>query len=789
MKKSILILLILSILLLCSNIVMATDFSIGAKSCWDFKTDASDQWGSWDGAVTNAVHKDSYSFTGGGAYFFDGSSMYIDLQTASQFIFTYNTSVLVCANTTDVVGSNAAFGNRDTGHDQYTLLGGVQTGSKFQFEMAQTGIISTTSIIDGKVNCYIATWNQDTDEGKVYINGILNASDTIAYPNPYTPSNTIIGGRQAGDTARYWDGWIGITAYWENVTFSASDVTNLWNVISAGYDCADLVALPSSYSTIIDNYITYDNRNFSENLTYTFDFYCGSGNANYILKVNGTEYNNTFVCNETNQSITQNYIPSQSGVYNISLYFNITPLTPTVKLLEQNVWFDMERPEVTYLNFSIQETINNYSITFEAVCDDDILNNLTYNLSFNNILYWHDNSTNSTTETIEVNNTVNGANTFSAVCSDLFGFGDPDSISNNIFYFNIILIDEKENSFLNLNNVSGARAYIDDNSSYYDFKSNNRSSINFTSLSSSQLRVELVYADGGIITRYVDGTLLTGPIRVCANKEGVTHYSQLVISSTSRKALIKNIFSNCFVGADYTRFAYQDAYSLKYYTIPSLYYLYTYDSNGNEVILASIDGSIQGYNNIDTLEFSQQAYNIDIKNDEITFEKYVGNSTLIYYYNQAQDNTDLSLTITRLDSDTIVFFKDDFTNQNNFTLIFDYSTLNKVNSSTLFKAEVIKTTSNGLETLIRYFNTLGEASNFRIEFAFTIALLLSFFGLTFAISRLTFSWFGIIVEIGAIAVLSLAPSNLYSNFLMAVDVIILIYIAIISTVQNYPTLV
>lgn len=577
-----------------------------------------------------------------------------------------------------------------------------------------------------------------------------------------------------------------------DITIASNQSGGYFNRTYANYNVSvNLVAelTPKYYikNPAYSNNITYQSGNYVRNLSYSINYSCYSLDpASLFLYVNESlKETKSITCNNQTTLLTDDYIHSTEGNYSIYFIFNRSTYIQTTT--NETFISDLNNPEITYLNLIVYEGFDNLNATIKLNCSDNIFLNLTYNLTYNGVNLFYDNLITGTY--INITTLKSGSNTVIGKCSDLFGTG-AETLIKSIYYTNLILIDEKDNSIFDLANCSSARVYFDSNSSYYDFKTENKTSVNFSSTIENKLRIELVYSDGGIITRYIDTELVSDNLRVCANKEGITHYPQFVISSSIREALVKNIFSNCFVAADYTRFAYQDAYSLKYYTIPSLYYLYTYDSTGSEVLLASIDGSISGgYNNIDTLEFTQQGYNINIQQDDLAFQRYTENSTWIYYYNMAQDNTDLSLTITRMDTNSVVFTKNDFTNQNNFTLLFDFTTLSGVNATTLFMAELIKTTPTGTDTIKRYFNTLGEASAFKSEFTFIIALILSVFGLTFTISRLVFSWFGAIMMIVSIGVLSMSPSNIYNNYLMVIDVVVLIYIIIVSQQKNYPTMV
>ena len=340
--------------------------------------------------------------------------------------------------------------------------------------------------------------------------------------------------------------------------------------------------------------------------------------------------------------------------------------------------------------------------------------------------------------------------------------------------------------------MSIAKVYFDDNSSSFDFKGANISTTNYTTLNSStKLRFEFgYYPTGSITTRYIDTSLFSNnQIRVCANLDNVVHYEQLLISATVKQAILKNVYSNCIVAGDYTRFAYQDALSLKAFTIPSSYYLYTFD-DGVQIQLASLDGSLSSYVNLDTLDFKRTAYNFNVLTDALTFMPDPTNPDIIIisYLNLAHSNTALNLKIKRLDTNTQLLDQSTFASYDNFTIYFNYGVYAGVTNATLFQATLTKTASGTTSQLIKYFNNQAKNGILNGNLACVISLLLTIFGLSLTISRITFGWFGIFVELFAITLLAVAPQLWYIILLEAINVIILVYIVVVLVQQNYPTI-
>lgn len=435
-------------------------------------------------------------------------------------------------------------------------------------------------------------------------------------------------------------------------------------------------------------------------------------------------------------------------------------------------------------NFTTPNALNatpNASIYY--ICNNSISENATLYVTFNgNVLY----NKNVSSGISILNSTLlrDATNTLYVNCSD-FLESTTQTTAYRVYVKEICLIDELDNALFKPN-IIRARVYFDDNSTLYDFKLNNRSCVNYTSnVNNNKLRFDLAYTSS-VVTRYIDPSYLpdnSNKLRVCANKEGVTHYEQLLISVTNTPVVMKSVYSDCYVVADSTRFAYQDAYLLKAYTIEALYYLYKIIDNV-QVFLASIDGSIATYINLDNLEFRQNVYNLNILTDAITFEQLANNVTQIYYNNLRGDNIAANITITRLDTNVIVYSETTFSNYNEITILFDYTTLG-VNQSTIFKINGIFTKNDGTtSTIIQYFTPSGASGNISSGLAFTISFLLMIFGLTLTSTRITFGYFGLFVILLALGVLSFAVGTWYITFLVAMELISLIYIILIMVLGS-----
>lgn len=580
-----------------------------------------------------------------------------------------------------------------------------------------------------------------------------------------------------------------------NVSVGSNESGGYYVEVNLNHDSsANLISAMSKLFRYFDaNFsgnVSYGGINYVRTLHYQVNYTCPDwASANITTYINGSVYSSSAaVCNNVTAISNFSYLHGSELQFDLSVYFNASylPSVNSDQSANSSFFADLVNPEVDVLNISAPEGFINASGNVSLNCVDSVFPNLTYNMTFNSADIFYDNLLNNT---LQVNSTdfQDGTNTLVGVCADPFN-STSASTSLDVYVKVLALIDERDNVAFDVANISRARVYYDDNSSYYQFGGSNGSSTNFTSSTNAKLRFELLYSSGTIVTRYVDVSLNDGSdLRVCANKEGVTHYEQLIISASQRPAVLKNVFSDCLVAADYTRFAYQDAFVLKAFTIASLYYLYTYES-GQQAILASLDGSISAYVNLDTIEFASEQTSVNILADSLSFQD-VGNSTVqIYYLNIRNDSTALTVVIERMDTATTVLNTSSFSDPNEFIILFDYSTLAPaVNSSTLFKITLYKTADYGSSSFSRYFNPKGKSGIMNAKLAFVLSFLLTFFGLTFTISRSTFSWFGLFVLLIAMVILGFAVATWYTTVLMVLEAILLIYIGVLMWNQNYPT--
>lgn len=443
-------------------------------------------------------------------------------------------------------------------------------------------------------------------------------------------------------------------------------------------------------------------------------------------------------------------------------------------------------PEV-FLNITTVGGFQNFSINVSMRCRSNLTDEMDYNMTFNDVEFFR--GVNVANDTLVTNVTVanDGVNWLWGACSDVVGTS-VKNFSQVVYAKNFVLWDEVDNTVFDVSDADSVKLYYDDNSTVYDFKVANSSYVNFTSFSNEKLRFEIGYSSGVIIPRWVDVSLADEDVsRVCANKENVTHYEQLIYSASSKRVVMRSVFSDCLVAADYTRFAYQNSLILRAYTIDAFtYYLYVY-SGSSQVLLSSLDGGVGTDVNLDTVEFNANTEDFTILGDGLSSQKVSDSEVLIRYQNLAADNDDIEVSITNLNTGEVVLVADDFADNNNFTILFNFATLQNVSNNTLFQIGVSKTVGGEVSSFSRYFNVGGEIGVIASGLALLLSIFLFVFGFSFTVARLSFSWFGIFVTMASIVILGMAVSAWYTLFLQSIMVIILVYSVIVMVKQNSGT--
>lgn len=832
------VLLGIFLILFSSNIL--ADFEENVIAYYPFDNNASDMSGnSNDGTIYGSTLITTGQKLGDGAYNFDGSNDYI---TTPSITLGSAFSISVWINLNDLVGLQGIFGGQGTSVPGIHL----QTNGNILNFAIYTGngeqLIQTSSILTiNKWFHVILTFGGGSR--KLYVNGQLSAS--MVDSGTITTRTWDIG--RTYDQNRYFNGIIDDVTLWnrvlnsteitkvynngsglqlfQNTNFTIStDVSNFnvtinntqyntttgiieteyikgedllnFTIFSTGYENIsytnynttnniNINLTPYYYLNNItyNNIINYSNTLYSRNISSIFEIYCNSTtNTNIELIVNNQSIKNQSInCINQLNNYTINYQPINESIHYIN--YNITSLAidgyQWNNTINITLIIDLFNPIIEY-NYTLNNTFGNI-INISTLCYDNITPLLVYNITFNNNIYYGNQSNN----TLINNQTtlIDGNNNFIVKCSDFFGTTTiNESIDATVK--TIQLIDERTGVNFNINSTEKVFVYFSD-TNYYSFTS---PFVNISSINNTNLRFELEYLDT-IITRYIDMSLIDDEdIRVCVSREGTTFYNQDIISATTKPALLKSSFADCYVLAYPLSFAYQDAYSVKAYTRPTLYYLYTKD-NGKDILLASFDGAQDSYVNLDTLEFSKTSYQVSLLADalSIDIDRNNNNTLIIYYQNIENENTNIRMVIT--DENGVVLVDTDELNPNEFTTYFNFNSY-QITDKTLFKVTLTKTKEDGTTgEQSKFFDPMGKSGTIQPTFAAILAVLFLFFSLTIVIPRLSLSWLGLLFEIITLLILSFAVPVWYINFLVAINVIILVYTFFMMSQINYPTVV
>ena len=557
---------------------------------------------------------------------------------------------------------------------------------------------------------------------------------------------------------------------WANDTDSQNPQTSEKTV----YFTLDLFDLSASFN----NYVTYNNENYAKTLSLEYSARCGYLGKSIWLNItanNSVIYSHSITCDNSTYSFSQNYQHPNEGNLTIQISLYKSDNSTIAESQSFTYFSDLNPPTITIsYNFTygfrsnIQEQVNfsvSDSISPIQFCDL-IINSQSYeNVSFGN------------NQTSYNFNLIDGYNEFKATCKDLVNNQASNSSTKKVWLKKFILIEEDSgNTFSSFGEMDTLRAISEKTQEIYDFLDKNDTEIYFASPEVDVIRFEKRYADSPNDLLYIDLNLdlIESETRICVAKPQ-TFYEIVFYSSTNKPIAVKNNLGQCYVLADYTKYAYQDALMAKAYTIKSLYYLYTYDNN-QKVFLATIDGSVATSVALDVLESTQKSYTFSLTTDDISISKYTNTTLKIYYKNLNNDNSRVEIQI--LDGSNVIFSHTETENPNEFTLYFDYSTLNLQNN--LLKIVLTKYRNDGsISTISRVFNLSGASGLLHPMIAIAFSTILIFFSLTFVAIRYVFGWFGMISLIVALAITTLAPPTPELTLIQVLIIIMLVFIALI----------
>jgi len=535
--------------------------------------------------------------------------------------------------------------------------------------------------------------------------------------------------------------------------------------------------------TVIFNVTLYDLQILSPNsgwyyktisISYNATCWRSSGNVTIEFRENGTAYSNITKSCPFSEILSHSHQSSYEG--NRTITIAVLPLDSRESEHNDSIWYysDLYAPNVSFWHTYIEGFRTNITETYYFVANDSISPNATCHITINSDSY-NDTALNATVFSHDFQ-LEDGYNTLAISCTDLANntYATTDSFYSYTKY--LLLIDETTGENFTLSDANITIIAIDRGESL-DMNDAGRIWTYFVSDTPELLRVEQSYEGySDIVVRNFDTEYMPTNTKVCADPL-TSFYEQILYSSTNIPVYVLNNFAGCYIIADKTRYAYQGALMTFAHTRSANYYLYIQDSSGNKVFLASIDGSTASEIDLDMLQYSKPFTGISTGTDFISIKK-VGNNTLyIYYKNNKNQNTELTVKI--YDGDNLIFSHTEVDSPNEFSLYFDYTTLDIQND--ILKLEFWKKDSEGITTVVtRFFNLEGSSGILDKHFAIFFAVGILLFGITIVSKSIALGWFGILSAAISLALLTFAVSTWEVILFQAISAGILLFLSIMQ---------
>lgn len=468
------------------------------------------------------------------------------------------------------------------------------------------------------------------------------------------------------------------------------------------------------------------------------------------------------------------YLPSN---YNHQLSFDINCGTD----LDLNFFVDTTEPDISVdLNFAdigFTQDVNTVNLQMIINCHDSLSETIGYFLSVNDV---NSIDANYSTDSNVATNLDFSEGTFDTVgrCVDKAGNIASDVNQFSMYFKYFLLVNEETAAPFNLADINTLTAFSPDYNFSFDFKTDGNSGVYYVVNADDSVRFRLGYDNAGTIEYfYRDIAMSALPtdanIGICV-PEFQTIYEQLVISSTERRVRVINPFSNCYVLADYTKYAYENAFYNKAYTITMPYNLYVFDGNV-AVLLANVEGGTATAINLDVIEYRTETYNLVIADDSFSVSKVDANTLYFYYKNLKADNIQVNFKV--YDGDTLKLNYTETGSPNDVGFYVNYTTWSVQNKS--LEVVVTATTASGAESETYYISLEAEFGFLDGFIAIAFSFMLFFFGITLTSVRYALGWFGIILSGLSIVILSFAIVSTYTIFMQMIMAVILVYIILV----------
>ena len=509
-------------------------------------------------------------------------------------------------------------------------------------------------------------------------------------------------------------------------------------------------------------------------LFYGVDYYNGYQVTNWDWNIDGAKF--------SDEEDPNYYTSSANTDFNVCLTMNLLDtycytqsswdtIEPTI---DANVSFTKGFVSYFDVNYSMQCFDNKTPVNYQIILNDS---NVLYNS-------WDANAS-SKSGTIRL-----GEEESNLVfkCVDAWT-NEAIYTADSIYSMQFKLINEETGAQitdLNILEISFLKAYTYDGNTNFDYNVYSAVLKYFMDYD-NVLRFEITYKDvlTTKVSREIDfGLVEDVNVNVCVAKFQ-QFYEQFIYSTQNKDVVLYNDFAKCYNLASETKFAWENALMVRAFTINRPYYLYTY-SNAVKVLLAVIDGSKENLINLDSLEFNETDYSINIAGDTVVFKCLENNLThvcdqnIFTIYYKSLRGTNSSALFQIYNNNALLWSYNELTDPNEFQINFFYGDYN-IDSNTMLKLKLTTVAGGESNEQEFWFNSEGASYSgvFNPYLAVIFSFLLLFVGLTLVAYRFAFGWFGIILCIISIAMLSMAPGFWWVQFMQVVICIVGVFIFII----------
>ncbi len=555
---------------------------------------------------------------------------------------------------------------------------------------------------------------------------------------------------------------------------------------------------PSSSSVSLNDGVFYNDYFVSNgNLDYTATYMCDVGAVGRLDVNSGGELlkSHTLTCDGTLHNLISDYGKDEEMVKDINFFIVVNDVVEDV--FPYRVYFDYNSPVITAYDANVVSGFNitSFNASAKMQCTDTASNLFDFNnlyvisiFDVNQVVaYNQDNNIFYSNNGLQLNE--NG-NVIKFECFDAVGKKATQLLELDAykkrFYFvwNDTGQDIAVTDYTTAD-INSVMVYSYDLNTYYDMKANNKTSIDYVGTGEDALYFQVKYTSASFLTIRTEFDLSVVEdtnVPICFWKYQPV-YEQAFVSSQIKPLIFKNANTQCYLAGSKTKFANGDSFLLSVYAIPSSYYLYTTNENDELTRLSIVAGEQSNNINLDILLLKLNTYSLDVSTHFLTGLFVCGGSQdcnylKIYYNNPNADNNALTIKIIR---DNDVVFSQDMAdaNVNEAILLVNISNFD-INGAFEVWA-VIRNENGDIEYVKWYGNTNLSKSQFFLNpfVAFVFGILVFLVGFTLVSTKYALGWFGALMALAGIGIMSFGGSEWFIFFGQGVLFIVGVYIMLI----------